>query len=57
MRLSEGLIAKFQQRHLEVFGELIPPDMAEADLLDLAELVLIMQPVASTAIESGRDDE
>jgi hypothetical protein len=57
MRLSEGLIAKFQKRHLEVFGEHIPPETAEAELLNLAELVLIMQPLRIIDIENGKDDE
>jgi hypothetical protein len=44
MQLSEGLIAEFQKRHFEVFGEHISPETAEAELLDLAELVRITQP-------------
>jgi hypothetical protein len=44
MQLSEGLIAEFQKRHLEVFGERISPENAEAELLDLAELVRITHP-------------
>jgi hypothetical protein len=57
MRLSEGLIAKFQKMHLEVVGARISPETAEAELLDLAELVLIMQPVSVIADEDGRNDE
>ena len=41
MWLSEPLIAKFQQAHLEEFGEAISAEAAEAELLGLAELVEI----------------
>lgn len=44
MRLSEGLIAEFQKRYLATFGEQISPETAEAELLDLAELVRIIHP-------------
>lgn len=43
MRLSAGLIAEFQKRHLETFGEDISPETAETELLSLAELVEISQ--------------
>jgi|GEM_PF-3278865 len=57
MLLSDGLIAKFQRRYVEAFGEHIPSDIAEAELLDLAELVLIMQSARIIDIENGREDE
>ncbi len=41
MRLSEPLIAKFQQAHLEEFGYAISAEAAETELLGLAELVEI----------------
>lgn len=41
MRLSADLISRFQKRHLDVFGEHISPEAAEADLLDLAEFLRI----------------
>ena len=56
MRLSEPLIAKFQQAHLEEFGEAISVETAEAELLDLAELVLIVQSAKTMEIEGGRND-
>lgn len=43
MRLSSTLISRFRQAHLEAFGEVIPPEAAERDLLDLAELLRITQ--------------
>jgi hypothetical protein len=39
MQLSESLIAKFQQAHLEEFGYAISTEQAEAELIELAELV------------------
>lgn len=41
MQLSSTLINRFQQAHLEAFGELISPEAAERDLLDLMELLRI----------------
>jgi len=41
MQLSKPLIAKFQQAHLEEFGEAISAEAAETELLGLAELVEI----------------
>lgn len=41
MRLSKSLITKFQQTHVEKFGYAISDDVAEAELLELAELVAI----------------
>jgi len=56
MRLSADLISRFQRRYLEVFGEQITPDIAEAELLDLAELVLITQSARIVDIENRRND-
>ncbi len=51
MRLSEPLIAKFQQAHLEEFGYAISVEAAEAELLGLAELIEITQQSAKTTDE------
>jgi len=40
-RLSASLIAKFQKRYFETFSEKISPDVAEVELLGLAELIRI----------------
>jgi hypothetical protein len=56
MRLSADLISRFQRKYLESFGEHITPDVAEAELLDLAALVLIVQSAKTIEIEGGRDD-
>lgn len=39
MRLSKDLISKFQERYFETFDEQILPEVAEAELLELAELI------------------
>jgi len=39
MRLSDPLIARFQQAHLEEFGYAISTERAEAELQELAELI------------------
>lgn len=52
MQLSEALIARFQQVYLEEFGEVISPDAAERDLLDLVQLVRITQQ-ANTGLGDG----
>ncbi len=54
MRLSEPLIAKFQQAYLEEFGEAISAEAAEAELLGLAELVEI---TAHAHRPTGKDGE
>ena len=48
MRLSSTLISKFQQAYLEAFGEVISPEAAERDLLDLAELLRIAHGLQSS---------
>lgn len=45
MQLSLALVAEFQDLHLKKFGEPILPEVAELELLSLAELVRITQPV------------
>ena len=45
MRLSLALVAEFQELHLKTFGKPILPEAAELELLSLAELVRITQPV------------
>lgn len=44
MRLSPDLVAKFQKRYLDTFGEGISTEVAEAELWGLAELVRIAHP-------------
>ncbi len=56
MRLSTGLIAEFQKRHFEKFGEHISSEKAEADLLDLAELIRIIQPTTIKDFKKGQDN-
>ncbi len=43
MRLSAPLLMDFQKKYKEVFGESISAEKAEAELLNLAELVSITQ--------------
>jgi hypothetical protein len=54
MRLSEPLIAKFQQAHLEEFGSAISSEAAEDELLGLAELIEI---TGRTQRPTGKDGE
>lgn len=49
MRLSESLVSKFQQAHLEEFGQVISAEMAEMELLELAELIDITSQTHHTA--------
>jgi hypothetical protein len=39
MLLSKNLITKFQEAYLEKYGEEVSAELAEAELLGLAELV------------------
>ena len=57
MRLSEPLIAKFQQAHLEEFGQTISAEAAEAELLGLAELVEITGHTHRPTDNDGKDGE
>lgn len=57
MRLSEPLIAKFQQAHLEEFGEAISAEAAEAELLGLAELIDITGHTHHATDEDIKDGE
>lgn len=41
MSLSADLIARFQKRYFETFGETISAEIAESELLSLAELIKI----------------
>lgn len=45
MRLNLALVAEFQKLHLKTFGEPILPEAAELELLSLAELIRITQPL------------
>lgn len=53
MRLSIALVAAFQELHLKKFGEPILPEAAELELLSLAELVRITQPIKTKEDENG----
>ena len=44
MRLSPDLIIRFQNRYFEAFAEQLSPEDAEAELLDLAQLIKITAP-------------
>lgn len=52
MRLSLALVAEFQELHLRTFGEPILPGAAELELLSLAELVRIAQPIKTKENEN-----
>lgn len=52
MRLSLDLVSEFQELHLKKFGEPILPEAAELELLSLAELVRITQPVKTKETEN-----
>jgi hypothetical protein len=59
MQLSEALIAKFQQAHLEEFGEAISAEAAETELLGLAELIEVVgqtQRLAANDVENGKEN-
>jgi hypothetical protein len=59
MQLSEALIAKFQQAHLEEFGEAISAEAAETELLGLAELIEIVgqtQRPTANDVENGKEN-
>lgn len=53
MRLSLKLVTEFQELHLKIFGESIAPEAAELELLNLAELVRITQPIRTKENEDG----
>lgn len=57
MQLSESLIAQFQQAHLEEFGEAISAEVAETELLGLAELVEITGHTHSPTADNTADGE
>jgi hypothetical protein len=50
--LSQGLISRFQKTHIEKFGKQISLEVAESELLGLAELVRIAIPQKIKNIES-----
>lgn len=56
MRLSASLIAKFQKRYFETFGEAITAELAESELLSLAELVEITRKLVK-ATNKGNGNE
>lgn len=44
MRLSSNLVAEFQKKYFDAFGEAISAEIAEAELSSLVELIRITQP-------------
>lgn len=52
MRLSLALVAEFQELYLRTFDEPILPEAAELELLSLAELVRITQPIKTKGNEN-----
>lgn len=57
MRLSLDLVAEFQEQHLKTFGEPISPEVAELELLGLAELIRITQPMKIKEIKNEQGNE
>lgn len=57
MQLSKTLIAKFQQAHLEEFGYAISTERAEAELLELAELIRLTVRPANKDTKVRDEDE
>jgi hypothetical protein len=54
MQLSLDLITEFQKLHLKTFGEQIMPEAAELELLSLAELLRIVQPLKNKENENEK---
>lgn len=54
MQLSATLITEFQELHQKKFGKRISLEEAELELLSLAELVKIAQPIKSKEIEDEK---
>ena len=52
MRLRAALVKEFQELHFKKFGEVISPEVAELELLSLAELIRITQPMKTKEIEN-----
>ena len=57
MRLSADLISRFQNRYFEVFAVRLSPEDAEAELLDLADLVRIVAPKPRKNIMAMKNGE
>lgn len=57
MKLSDPLIAKFQQAHLEEFGYAISTERAETELLELAELIRLTVRPANKDTKAREEDE
>ena len=55
MRLSLALVAEFQELYLRAFGEPILPEVAELELLSLAELIRITHPLNKNK-ENGNEE-
>lgn len=54
MQLSLDLIKAFQELHLKAFGEQITPEAAELELLSIAELLRIVQPLKNKENENEK---
>lgn len=57
MQLSQRLIAKFQKVYLEHYDEVISAEVAEAELLSLAELVAITQKPIKPITKENEDGQ
>jgi hypothetical protein len=57
MRLSADLIARFQAKYYEKFAERISPEVAEAELSGLAELIRITRRTQNVANKELKDGE
>lgn len=57
MQLSAGLIAKFQQAHVKEFGYAISAEVAETELISLAELLEITAHTHRPADKKMKDGE
>lgn len=55
MQLSNSLVAEFQKRYRETFGEGISAEKAEIELLSLMELVSITQKPSN--VEGHNNDK
>jgi len=54
MQLSTALITEFQELYQKKFGKPISLEEAELDLLSLAEVVRVAQPIQAEEIEDEK---
>jgi len=57
MRLSENLITRFQKKHLEKFGKNLSLGEAEAELMELAEIIRITSHLFKDKKEENYGDK